>query len=152
MLRAFLARPAGQAQSAYKWEGPTLLSAGLIAMGCNLCVPQATHGGSLGLNNIFVTVQNRGSAAVRITADVELSGNNSRKAGSISGIIQANPNSASMHVNRRAKGTPVPTFIAPRCRPARSRRRSGGRHRGAALLHTRFLNRQLSLPVSTMSQ
>jgi putative transposase len=55
-------------------------------------------------------------------------------------------------VNRRPKRTPFPAFIDPRRRPARSLRRSGGRHRGPALLHTRFLNRQLSLPVSTMSQ
>ena len=67
---------------------------------------------------------------------------------------------ALLHVNRRPKrtpyrrpkGTPFPAFIDPRCCSARSRRRSGGRYRGAALLHTLFLNRQLSLPVSTMSQ
>lgn len=96
LLLAALVGQQAQAQSAYNWQGPTLLSAGLTTNGCNLRVPQATHSGSLGLNSIFVTVQNRGSGAVRITADVELSGNNSRKAGSISGIIQANPNSASM--------------------------------------------------------
>jgi hypothetical protein len=81
-----------QAQSAYTWQGPTLLSAGLTTNGCNLRVPMATHSGSLGLSSIFVSVMNRGTTAVRITADVELSGNNSRKSGSISGIIQ--PNSA----------------------------------------------------------
>ena len=81
-----------QAQSAYTWQGPTLLSAGLTTNGCNLRAPMATHSGSLGLSSIFVSVMNRGATAVRITADVELSGNNSRKSGSISGIIQ--PNSA----------------------------------------------------------
>ena len=81
-----------QAQSAYTWQGPTLLSAGLTTNGCNLRAPLATHSGSLGLSSIFVSVMNRGTTAVRITADVELSGNNSRKSGSISGIIQ--PNSA----------------------------------------------------------
>lgn len=85
-----------QAQAAYIWQGPTLLSAGLATNGCNLRVPSATHSGSLGLNNIFVTVQNRGTGAVRIIADVELSGNNSRKSGSISGIIQANGATSSM--------------------------------------------------------
>lgn len=97
LLVAALAAPQAQAQSAaYTWQGPTLLSAGLNTNGCNLRVPSATHSGSLGLNNIFVTVQNRGTGAVRITGDVELSGNNSRKTGSISGIIQANSATASM--------------------------------------------------------
>lgn len=96
LLAATLATHQAQAQAAYTWQGPTLLSAGLTTNGCNLRVPQATHSGSLGLSNIFVSVQNRGSAAVRITADVELSGNNSRKTGSISGIIHANPAIASM--------------------------------------------------------
>ena len=88
--------PQAQAQSAYTWQGPMLLSAGLNTNGCNLRVPRATHSGSLGLNNIFVTVQNRGTGAVRINGEVELSGNNSRKTGSISGIIQANPATASL--------------------------------------------------------
>jgi len=91
-----MATQEAQAQSAYTWRGPTLLAAGLNTNGCNLRLPEATHSGSLGLSNIFISVQNRGSAAVRITADVELSGNNSRKAGSISGIIHANPAIASM--------------------------------------------------------
>ena len=92
LLAAALASQQARAQSAYTWQGPTLLSAGLTTNGCNLRVPMATHSGSLGLSSIFVSVMNRGTAAVRITADVELSGNNSRKSGSISGIIQ--PNSA----------------------------------------------------------
>ena len=95
-LVATLGGQQAQAQAAYTWQGPNLLSTGLNTNGCNLRVPSATHTGSLGLNNIFVTVQNRGSGAVRITGDVELSGNNSRKTGSISGIIQANPATASM--------------------------------------------------------
>ncbi|MBX9752264.1 MAG: hypothetical protein K5Q68_21930 [Roseococcus sp.] len=90
LLLATLAGQHAQAQSAYTWRGPTLQSAGLNTNGCNLRVPEATHSGSLGLSNIFILVQNRGTAAVRITGDVELSGNNSRKTGSISGIIQAN--------------------------------------------------------------
>ena len=93
---ASLASPAVQAQSSYTWAGPTLLSAGLTTNGCNLRIPSATHNGSLGLSNIFVTVSNRGTAAVRITADVELSGNNSRKTGSISGVVQGNSATASM--------------------------------------------------------
>lgn len=96
LLIATLAGQQAQAQSAYTWQGPTLLSAGLTINQCNLRVPSATHSGSLGLSNIFVTVQNRASAAVRITGEVELSGNNSRKTGSISGIIQANGATASM--------------------------------------------------------
>ena len=96
LLIASFAGQHAQAQSAYTWQGPTLQSAGLNTNGCNLRVPSATHSGSLGLSNIFVSVMNRGTAAVRITADVELSGNNSRKTGSISGIISANPAIASM--------------------------------------------------------
>jgi hypothetical protein len=96
LLIANLGGQQAQAQSAYTWQGATLQSAGLTTNGCNLRVPTATHSGSLGLSNIFVSVQNRGSAAVRITAEVELSGNNSRKTGSISGIIHANPAIASM--------------------------------------------------------
>ena len=92
LLIAGLFGQQAQAQSAYTWQGPTLLSAGLTTNGCNLRVPSATHSGSLGLNSIFVSAMNRGTAAVRITADVELVGNNTRKSGSISGIIQ--PNSA----------------------------------------------------------
>ncbi len=96
LLLAALASQPAQAQSAYTWQGPTLQSAGLNTNGCNLRVPSATHSGSLGLSNIFVTVQNRGTGAVRITGDVELSGNNSRKTGSISGIVQGNSQTASM--------------------------------------------------------
>lgn len=95
LLAAVAAQPA-QAQSAYTWQGPTLLSAGLTTNGCNLRVPSATHSGSLALSNIFVTVQNRGPAAMRITAEVELSGNNSRKSGTISGIVQGNSQTASI--------------------------------------------------------
>ena len=97
LLIAALAGQQAQAQSAYRWEGPTLLSAGLTTNGCNLRVPSASHSFSLDLNNIFVTVQNRGTRAVRITGDVELSGNNSRKSGTISRIIQGNGATASMH-------------------------------------------------------
>ncbi len=92
LLIATLAGQQAQAQSSYVWQGQTLQSAGLTTNGCNLRVPMATHSGSLGLNSIFVSVMNRGTAAVRITADVELSGNNTRKSGPITGIIQ--PNSA----------------------------------------------------------
>lgn len=97
LLVATLAGQHAQAQSAYTWRGPTLLSAGLTTNGCNLRVPEASHSGSLALNNIFVTVQNRGTRAVRITGDVELSGNNSRKSGTISRIIQGNGATSSMH-------------------------------------------------------
>lgn len=95
-LMATLGGQRAQAQAAYTWQGPTLLSAGLTMNGCNLRVPSATHSGSLGLSNIFVTVMNRSTRAVRITAEVELSGNNSRKGGSISGILQANAAPASL--------------------------------------------------------
>lgn len=75
---------------AYTWQGPTLLSAGNALNGCRLRTPMATHTGSLGLSSIFLTVQNAGQAAVRITANVELSGNNSRKSTTISsGVIPA---------------------------------------------------------------
>ncbi len=93
---ASLASSAVQAQSSFTWQGPTLQSAGLTTNGCHLRIPSATHSGSLGLSNIFVTVQNRGTAAVRITADVELSGNNSRKSGTISGVAPGNSASASI--------------------------------------------------------
>jgi hypothetical protein len=96
LLIAALGGQQAQAQSAYTWQGPTLRSAGLNTNGCNLRVPQATHSGSLGLSSIFVSVQNRGTGAVRITADVELSGNNSRKSGTISGIVQGNSQIASL--------------------------------------------------------
>lgn len=82
---------------------------------------------------------------VEVVAVMECAGNNRSAITPVNRRPKRTP-------HRRPKGTPVPAFIAPRCRPARSRRRSGGRHRGAALRHTRFLNRQLSLPVSTMSQ
>ena len=95
LLTGIVSQPAA-AQSAFTWQGPTLLSTALSTNGCNLRVPTATHSGSLGLSPIFVQVQNRGSGAVRITADVELSGNNSRKTSSISGIIQPSPAIASM--------------------------------------------------------
>ena len=66
-------------------------------------------------------------------------------------------------VNRPGNGTPdrrrigTPAWCADaRCgRPARSRRRRGGRPQRGAIVgraQARFLNRQLSLPVSTMSQ
>lgn len=97
LLIAAWAGQQAQAQSGYRWKGPTLLSAGLTTSGCNLRVPIATHGGSLALNSIFVDVQNLGSRAVQITGEVELSGNNSRKSGTISRIIQGNGVTASMH-------------------------------------------------------
>ncbi|MDO9501255.1 hypothetical protein [Falsiroseomonas sp.] len=86
---ALLAPQMAQAQ-AYTWQGPTLLSSGNTMNGCRLRTPLATHTGSLGLNSIFLTVRNDGQAPVRITANVELSGNNTRKSGNISsGVIPA---------------------------------------------------------------
>lgn len=86
---AVLAPQMAQAQ-AYTWQGPTLLSSGNTMNGCRLRTPLATHTGSLGLNSIFLTVRNDGQAPVRITANVELSGNNTRKSGNISsGVIPA---------------------------------------------------------------
>jgi hypothetical protein len=85
-----LASGPASAQAAYSWSGPTLLSSGNTMNGCRLRTPMATHSGSLGLNNIFLTVRNDGTAPVRITANVELSGNNSRKSTSISsGVLPA---------------------------------------------------------------
>lgn len=98
LLLAGLAQQPASAQSAYTWQGPTLQSAGLTTNGCNLRVPSATHSGSLSLGNIFLTVQNRGTATMQITADVELSGNNSRKSGTISGIVRGNSQTASIQV------------------------------------------------------
>jgi hypothetical protein len=87
---ASLAPGQAVAQAAYTWSGPTLLSTGNTMNGCRLRTPMATHSGSLGLGNIFLTVRNDGTAPVRITANVELSGNNSRKSGSISsGVLPA---------------------------------------------------------------
>lgn len=96
LLLASLGIQQAQAQSAYTWQQATLLSAGLNTNGCNLRVPSATHSGSLGLSNIFVSVQNRGTGAVRITAEVELSGNNSRKSGTMTGVVQGNSQIASL--------------------------------------------------------
>lgn len=96
LLLTGLALQPASAQSAYTWQGPTLQSAGLTTNGCSLRVPSATHSGSLGLNNIFVSVMNRGTGAVRITGDVELASSNTRKGGTISGIIHANGAIASM--------------------------------------------------------
>ncbi|MBU8537030.1 hypothetical protein [Falsiroseomonas tokyonensis] len=85
-----LAPGMASAQAAYTWQGPTLLSAGNTLNGCRLRTPMATHTGSLALSNIFLTVSNTGQQPVRITADVELSGNNSRKSATISsGVIPA---------------------------------------------------------------
>ncbi|WP_439596673.1 hypothetical protein [Falsiroseomonas sp.] len=90
-----LAPQLAAAQAAYTWQGPTLLSSGNTMNGCRLRTPMATHSGSLGLSNIFLTVSNTGSQPVRITANVELSGNNSRKSGSISsGLIPAGSQAA----------------------------------------------------------
>ena len=86
---AALAPQAAHAQ-AYTWQGPTLLSSGTTMNGCRLRTPVATHNGSLGLSSIFLTVSNTGSQPVLLTANVELSGNNSRKSGNISsGVIPA---------------------------------------------------------------
>lgn len=75
--------------AAYQWTGPALLSAGNNTNGCSIRVPTATHSGSLGLSNIFITFQNRGTKAVRVSSTAELSGNNSRKSGSVrEAIIQ----------------------------------------------------------------
>ena len=77
------------AAQAYTWTGPTLLSSGNTTNGCSIRVPSATHTGSLGLSNIFISFMNRGTQAVRVNSSAELSGNNSRKSGTVfDAIIQ----------------------------------------------------------------
>jgi hypothetical protein len=95
---ASLAPGQAAAQAAYTWSGPTLLSTGNTMNGCRLRTPIATHSGSLALGNIFLTVRNEGQTAVRVTANVELSGNNSRKSSSISSPLLAPGSQAAIQV------------------------------------------------------
>jgi hypothetical protein len=95
---ATLAPGQAAAQAAYSWSGPTLQSAGNAINGCRLRTPVATHSGSLALSNIFLTVRNEGQAAVRITANVDLVGPNSRKSSSISSPLLAPGSQAAIQV------------------------------------------------------
>lgn len=89
LLGSLALLPAGpaSAQAAHTWSGPTLLSTGNTTNGCSIRVPSATHSGSLGLSNIFISFMNRGTQAVRVNASAELSGNNSRKSGAVADAV-----------------------------------------------------------------
>ena len=75
-----------QAQAQTTWTGSTLSISGNRTNGCDLRVVEVTHSGSA-LSSLRFMVTNRATSAVRVTADVTMSGNNQRKSGSISGVI-----------------------------------------------------------------
>ena len=77
-----------EAQAQTTWTGQNLRISGNRSNGCDLRVVEVTHSGNT-LNSLRFLVANRSSAAVRATAEVELSGNNQRKHGTIHGLIGA---------------------------------------------------------------
>lgn len=83
LLLGPLAATPALAQATYQWSGNQRIFTNGTMNGCNIGLGQVTHSGSLALGNIMLTFGNRGSHAVRIEADVEISGNNSRKSGRI---------------------------------------------------------------------
>jgi hypothetical protein len=85
---ALFATLPGLAQAETSWTGPNLSISGNRSNGCDLRIVQVTHNGSL-LSSLRFVVLNRASTAVRVNADVTMTGNNQRKSGPIAGVIGA---------------------------------------------------------------
>lgn len=75
-----------QAQAVMTWAGQNLSISGNRANGCDLRVVEVTHSGSQ-LSALRVMVANRAQAAMRLTAELTLTGDNQRKTGTFSGVI-----------------------------------------------------------------
>ena len=76
------------AQAQTTWTQPNLSISGNRTNGCDLRVVEVTHNGSM-LSSLRFVITNRGSSAVRVNADVTMTGNNQRKSGPISGLVGA---------------------------------------------------------------
>lgn len=85
---ALMAALPAAAQAQTSWTGSNLTISGNRSNGCNLRVVEVTHSGST-LSSLRFVISNRADAPVRATAEVEMSGNNQRKLGTISGVIGA---------------------------------------------------------------
>jgi len=88
ILASFIAPLAGTAQAQTSWTGASLTISGNRSNGCDLRVVEVTHSGNT-LSSVRFVVANRAQAAVRVTAEVTMTGNNQRKSGNISGVIAA---------------------------------------------------------------
>lgn len=83
---ALMAALPAAAQAQTTWTGQDLAIAGNRSNGCDLRVVEVTHSGST-LNSLRFLISNVAPGAVRATADVVMTGNNSRKTGTITGLI-----------------------------------------------------------------
>ncbi|WP_431303560.1 hypothetical protein [Sediminicoccus sp. BL-A-41-H5] len=91
-LALFASLP-GLAQAQTTWTGQNLSISGNRTNGCDLRIVEVTHGGSM-LSSLRFVVFNRATTAVRVNADVTMTGNNQRKSGPITGVIGANQQAA----------------------------------------------------------
>lgn len=76
------------AQAQTTWTGTNLTISGNRSNGCDLRVVEVTHNGSL-LSSLRFVITNRANSAVRVNANVIMTGNNQTKSGPISGLIAA---------------------------------------------------------------
>jgi len=76
------------AQAQTSWTGTSLSIGGNRTNGCDLRVVEVTHNGST-LSSLRFVIANRAHSAVRVNAEVTMTGNNQRKSGPISGVIGA---------------------------------------------------------------
>ena len=86
-LALFASLP-GLAQAETTWTGTNLSISGNRSNGCDVRIVQVTHNGSM-LSSLRFVVLNRATTAVRVNAEVTMTGNNQRKSGPITGVIGA---------------------------------------------------------------
>lgn len=86
-LALFASLP-GLAQAQTSWTGTNLSISGNRSNGCDVRIVEVTHNGSM-LSSLRFVVLNRATTAVRVNADVTMTGNNQRKSGPITGVIGA---------------------------------------------------------------
>lgn len=107
------------AQAQTTWTSPNLGVTGNRTNGCDLRVVEVTHSGST-LSSLRFVIANRATGAVRATAEVVMTGDNSRKSGNISGVI-AGGQQATLTGFHPTGGSLVGTRVAIRftsCTPA----------------------------------
>ncbi|WPB86340.1 hypothetical protein [Sediminicoccus rosea] len=77
-----------EAQAQTTWTNPNLTIAGNRSNGCDVRVVEVSHSGNT-LNSLRFIIMNRAQSAVRVMAEVTMTGDNQRKAGNITGLIGA---------------------------------------------------------------
>lgn len=88
-LAALATLPAlADAQAQTTWISPNLSIAGNRSNGCDVRVVEVSHTGNT-LNSLRFVIANRAQSAVRVTAEVTMTGENQHKARNIYGLIGA---------------------------------------------------------------